>query len=64
VGDLPIAYLETWIIEPCAMLLGFPLSLRSRKVVPLSLKGERRCISAVFFAPFPEKGVLDFIAHG
>ena len=29
----------------------------------LSRKGERGCVFAVFFAPFPEKGILDYIAH-
>jgi len=30
----------------------------------LSQKGERCCVFAVFFAPVPEKEILDFIAHG
>ena len=30
----------------------------------LSRKGERGCVFAVFFAPVPEKEILDFIAHG
>jgi len=29
----------------------------------LSRKGERGCAFAVFLAPFPEKGILDYIAH-
>jgi len=29
----------------------------------LSRRGERGHVFAVFFAPFPEKGILDFIAH-
>ena len=29
----------------------------------LSQRGERGCVFAVFFAPFPEKGILDYIAH-
>jgi len=29
----------------------------------LSRKGERGCALAVFLAPFPEKGILDYIAH-
>ena len=29
----------------------------------LSQKGERGHVFAVFFAPFPEKGILDHIAH-
>ena len=29
----------------------------------LSRKGEAGCVFAVFFAPVPEKGILDFIAH-
>jgi len=29
----------------------------------LSRRGERGRVFAVFFAPFPEKGILDFIAH-
>ena len=27
-------------------------------------QGERSCAFAVFFARIPEKGILDFIAHG
>ena len=30
----------------------------------LSQQGEGGCVVAVFFAPIPEKGILDFIAHG
>jgi len=30
----------------------------------VSRKGERGCVFAVFFAPFPEKGILDLIVHG
>ena len=29
----------------------------------LSRRGERGCAFAVFFAPFLEKGILDYIAH-
>ena len=29
----------------------------------LSRKGERGCVFGVFFAPFPDKGILDYIAH-
>jgi len=29
----------------------------------LSRRGERGRVFAVFFAPFPEKGILDYIAH-
>ena len=29
----------------------------------LSQRGERGRVIAVFFAPFPEKGILDYIAH-
>ena len=29
----------------------------------LSRRGGRGRVFAVFFAPFPEKGILDFIAH-
>jgi len=29
----------------------------------LSREGERGCAFAVFLAPFPEKGILDHIAH-
>jgi len=30
----------------------------------LSQQGGRGCVFAVFFAPIPEKGILDFTAHG
>ena len=30
----------------------------------LSQQGEGGCVFAVFFAPIPEKGISDFIAHG
>jgi len=30
----------------------------------LSQQGGRGCVFAVFFAPIPEKGISDFIAHG
>ena len=48
------------------MSLDFPLSVRSRNYFYffLSRKGERGCVFAVFFAPVPEKEILDFIAHG
>ena len=44
----------------------FPLSVRSRNFsfFFLSQQGEGGCVFAVFFAPIPEKGILDFIAHG
>ena len=29
----------------------------------LSRRGERGCVFAVSFAPSPEKGILDYIAH-
>ena len=46
------------------MVLDFPLSVRSRIIIFLSQQGERGCVFAVFFAPIPEKGILDFIAQG
>jgi len=45
------------------MSLGFPLSVRSGNFFFLSRKGERGCILAMFFAPFPKKGILDYIAN-
>jgi len=46
------------------MSLDFPLSVWSRNFFFfLSRKGERGCAFAVFLAPFPEKGILDYIAH-
>ena len=44
----------------------FPLSVRSRKKRKkiLSQQGGRGCVFAVLFAPIPEKGISDFIAHG
>ena len=46
------------------MSLGFPLSAWSRILFFfLSRKGERGYVFAVVFAPFPEKGILDYIAH-
>jgi len=30
----------------------------------LSQQGGEGCVFAVFFAPIPEKGISDFIAHG
>jgi len=48
------------------MSLDFPLLVRSRNffLLFLSRKGERDCVFAVFFAPVPEKEILDLIAHG
>jgi len=48
------------------MSLGFPLSVRSRFFLFFFsvLEGGKGCVFAVFLAPFPEKGILDFIAHG
>ena len=55
---------ETRIIEPCAMSLGFPLSVRSRNfILFLSGGGKGLCLCGVF-ALCPERGILDFIAHG
>jgi len=45
------------------MPLGLPLLAWSRKIIILA-RGEGGCVFAVFFALFPEKGILDFIAHG
>jgi len=46
------------------MSLDFPLLVRSGIfLVFLSRSGEGGRVFAVFFAPFPEKGILDFIAH-
>ena len=46
------------------MSLGVPSSVWSTNFCFfLSRKGERGCVFAVFFAPFPEKGILDYIAH-
>jgi len=46
------------------MSLDFPLLVRSRSFWFFScLGGGRGRVFAVFFAPFPEKGILDFIAH-
>ena len=47
------------------MSLGFPLSVRSRNFCFfLSQQGERGCGFAVVFARIPQKGILDFVAHG
>ena len=46
------------------MSLDFPLLVRSRNFGFFSVsEGERGRVFAVFFAPFPEKGILDFTAH-
>ena len=45
------------------MSLDFPLLVWSRNLFFLSRRGERGRVFAVFFAPFPEKGILDYIAH-
>ena len=45
------------------MSLGFPPLVWSRKFCFFVSEGERGCVFAVFFAPFPEKGILDYIAH-
>ena len=43
----------------------FPLSVRPGIFSSffLSQQGERGCVFAMFFAPIPEKGISDFIAH-
>jgi len=42
------------------MSLDFPLLVWSRNLfLFLSRRGERGRVFAVFFAPFPEKGILD-----
>jgi len=46
------------------MSLDFPLLVWSRIIFFfLSQRGERGRVFAVFFAPFPEKGIPDYIAH-
>jgi len=46
------------------MSLDFPLLVWSRKSsFFLSQRGERGRVCAVFFAPFPEKGIPDYRAH-
>jgi len=46
------------------MSLDFPLLVRSRNLFFFSVSegGKGPCFCCVF-APFPEKGILDFIAH-
>jgi len=47
------------------MSLDFPLSVRSRNLCFFSVSEvERGCVFAVFFAPIPEKEILNFIVHG
>jgi len=47
------------------MSLNFPLSVRWKKnCFFLSQRVERGCVFSVFFAPFLEMGILDYIAHG
>ena len=47
------------------MPFGFPLLVNEKfGFFFLSREGERGCVFAVFLAPFPEKGILDFTAHG
>ena len=59
-----ISQVETRIIEPRAMSSGFPLSVRSRNYIFfLSGGGKGLCFCGVF-ALCPERGILDFIAHG
>ena len=61
----PSSTVKTWIIEPCAMSSDFPLSVKPRNFCFfLSQQGGRGCVFAVFFAPIPEQGIPDFIAHG
>jgi len=46
------------------MLLGYPLPVSQGILfLFLSRKGERSCVLAMFLAPFPEEGILDYIAH-
>ena len=52
--------LNNWTV--CYVVGLSSLSMVKKKKI-LSQKGERGCVFAVFFAPFPEKGILDYIAH-
>jgi len=56
---------EAWIIEPCAMSLDFPLSVRSRNFCFFSASegGKGLCLYYAF-CPVPKKEILDFIAYG
>jgi len=64
-------YRKTRIIGRCAMSLDFPLLVRSRNFYFfLCLGGGGKwkgpcfcCVFTVFLTPFPEKGILDSIAH-
>jgi len=46
------------------MSLDFPLLVRSRNFCfVFCLGGGKGAVFCCIFAPFPEKGILDFIAH-
>ena len=59
-----VTTLKSRIIEPCAMSSDFPLSVRSGNFCFFSVSAGGSCVFAVFFAPIPEKGISDLIAHG
>jgi len=54
--------LNNWTV--CYVVgLSSPSMVKKFLFFPLSHRGERGRVFAVFFAPFPEKGIPDYIAH-
>ena len=56
---------ETRMIEQCSMSLGSPLLVWSRDFCFFCFgRGKGAMVLLCFFAYFPRKGILNFIAHG